>query len=114
MAKNGSETGAEIGVSAVAIPLTAERRMVNVVYSRARDLYRLAGSNKRWWLSVKAYELPAVQLSTDQLYLGPVPSPDGHHWRMAYSADWAALGPGEVVALPVDDPLVRDFEASQL
>ncbi|GEM_PF-3088991 len=91
----------------------ATRRLVTVLYSRDRDLYRLPGValSRPCWLTVRAWRYPVTQLAADAIYLGPALSPDGMHWRMAYAVSWPSIVPGESVTLPADDPLVRDYEA---
>jgi hypothetical protein len=86
-------------------------RLVTVLYSRQRDLYRVPSLHKPCWLSVKAYDLPATALAADAIYLGPSPGADGLRWRKAYSTSWRAIVPGDVATLPADDPMVRDYEA---
>jgi hypothetical protein len=82
--------------------------MVTILYSRSGDLYRVHSMEKRCWLSVKVYPLPASQLPGDELYLGPSMTADGGSWRKAYAVTWRAIWPGDRATLPADDPLVRD------
>jgi len=60
-------------------------RLVTILYSKDHDLYRVPSIDKPCWLSVKVYELPVVQLATDQIYLGSAMCANGFQWRKAYS-----------------------------
>jgi len=85
-------------------------RLVTILYSAGRDLYRIPVSNKSCWLSVKTYPLPAVALASDAIYLGPAVTADGTGWRKSYSTAWRAIVPGDHATLPGDDPMVMDYE----
>ena len=84
-------------------------RLVTILYSRDRDLYRVPSIDKPCWLSVKSYELPATQLAADAIYLGPAIGADGKHWRKAFSTGWQAIVAGDRATLPADDPMVLDY-----
>lgn len=87
-------------------------KMVTVLYSRHRDLYRVPGMDKACWLSVQTYLPPPTTLAVDVLYLGPSATADGQRWRKAYSLKWRAVMPGDQVTLPANDPLVLDYAAA--
>ena len=84
-------------------------RLVTILYSRDRDLYRVPSIDKLCWLSVKAYELPAAQLAADAIYLGPSVTADGKHWRKAFSTSWRSIVAGDRATIPADDPMVADY-----
>ena len=84
-------------------------RLVTILFSKERDLYRVPTIDKPCWLSVKVYELPATQLPPDQLYLGAATTADGLGWRKAYSSAWRSIVAGDRVTVPASD--VRDYEA---
>ena len=88
-------------------------RLVTILYSRDRDLYRVPSIDKSCWLSVKPYELPVTQLKTDALYLGSWMCANGLRWRKAFSTSWRSIIAGEPVTLPADDPLIVDYAACQ-
>ena len=64
--------------------------LVSVLYSKSGDLYRVPAMANPMWLSVQVYPLPAAELPTDNIYLGPSYTADQKAWRKAYSATWAA------------------------
>jgi hypothetical protein len=81
-----------------------------VVYSRARDLYRVSpdDTHAQMWLSVAVFPLPLpAPSSTSSSYLGPVRVVSG--WRKSYSLAWSVVLSGAVVTLPADDLLVTDY-----
>jgi hypothetical protein len=88
-------------------------RLVTILYSKDHDLYRVPAIDKPCWLSVKSYELPATQLATDAIYLGPSVTADGKRWRKAYSTSWKSIIAGDRVTVPADDPMVVDYAARQ-
>jgi hypothetical protein len=88
-------------------------KLVTVLYSQGRDLYRIPSIERVCWLSVKVYPLPATMLARDEVYLGPSVTGDGLGWRKSYAIDWRAILGGDCVTLPADDPMVRDYEAFQ-
>ena len=85
--------------------------LVTILYSKDRDLYRVPAIDKPCWLSVKTYELPAVQLQPDRIYLGPSIAADGKAWRKAFALTWRSIIAGASVAVPADDPMVLDYAA---
>ena len=89
-------------------------RLVTIVYSIGRDLYRAPSIGNHCWLSVTVYELPAPQDITTTLYLGPSLTADKKAWRKAYLGTWAAIIPGDQVTLPADDPMVLDYAAIKI
>jgi hypothetical protein len=84
-------------------------RLVTVLYSQGRDLYRVPSLDKPCWLSVKVYDLPATQLPADAIYLGAATSASGNGWRKAYARIWRSIIAGDSVTLPADDPMVVDY-----
>jgi hypothetical protein len=90
----------------------ASVRLVTILYSKDHDLYRVPSIDKPCWLSVKAYELPVVQLAADQIYLGGAMCANGLQWRKAYSTSWRSIIAGDRVAVPADDPIVVDYQCA--
>jgi hypothetical protein len=88
-------------------------RLVTILYSLGRDVYRVPTIDKGCWLSVAAYELPPKQLAIGAFYLGPSISADGKHWRKTFSTDWKFIVAGDPVTVPVSDPMVVDYAACQ-
>ena len=86
-------------------------RLVTVLYSKNRDLYRVPSMDKPCWLSVKVYEFPAPQLSADAIYLGTATTAKRMGWRKAYAGIWNAIVAGDSVTVPADDPMVIDYAA---
>jgi hypothetical protein len=86
-------------------------RLVTILYSHNREVYRAPAIDKPCWLSVKVYDLPVTQLAADAIYLGPSTTADGLRWRKAYSRSWCAIVSGNSVPLPADDAMVRDYQA---
>jgi len=87
--------------------------LASVLYSQGGDLYQVPAMNKPIWLSVQPYRfLPATDLVTDQIYLGPAVTADGEAWRKAYSTGWKAIQPGAAATLPASDRLVVDYAAA--
>ena len=87
-------------------------RLVTVLFSRERDLYRVPSIDKPVWLSVKVYEMAATTLRTGGInlgYLGAATTADGIGWRKAYSAMWRSIMAGDRVTVPASDPMVLDF-----
>jgi hypothetical protein len=87
-------------------------RLVTILYSKDHDLYRVPAIDKPCWLSVKSYELPATQLATDAIYLGPSISADSKHWRKTFSTSWRSIVAGDRATIPADDPMVMDYCAA--
>ena len=114
MAKVRSINGEDVPiVEGSNVPIINEEsggvRLVTILYSKDRDLYRMPAIDKPCWLTVKTYELPATQLAADAIYLGPSISADGKHWRKAFSSSWRSILTGDRVAIPADDPMVMDY-----
>jgi len=86
-------------------------RLVTILYSRSRDLYRVPSIDKPCWLSVATYPMPLTQLPPDAIYFGPSMTADGLGWRKAYATAWRAILPGDHATVPADDPLVLDYAA---
>lgn len=90
----------------------AEVKLVTIVYSRGRDLYRVApyDAAKQMWLSVAKFPLPMPVAAGPRLpYLGAIACTSG--WRKAYSVDWSVIQPGLAATLPTTDELVVDYVA---
>jgi hypothetical protein len=87
-------------------------RLVTILYSSGRDLYRVPSMDKPCWLSAKVYPLPAAELAGDTIYLGPSVTADGKAWRKAYSTVWRSIVPGKHATVPADDPMVLDYAAA--
>lgn len=85
----------------------------SVIYTAARDLYRLTASSDQYWLSVT---LDAVKSTRrpNGIYLGSARTADQQAWRKAYALTWSAAIPGDIVTIPANDPLVLDYQGSQL
>jgi hypothetical protein len=93
---------------------TTEVKLLTIVYSRGRDLYRVApyDAAKQMWLSVAKFPLPVPAASGPRLpYLGAILCPGG--WRKAYSVDWSVIQPGLAATLPATDELVVDYAAAK-
>jgi hypothetical protein len=97
-------------------------RLVTILYSAGRDLYRVPAIEKPCWLSVKVYPLPAAEnyaqaalaaagFGPDETYLGASVTADGKGWRKAYAITWRAIVAGVHVTIPADDPMVLDYAA---
>ena len=86
-------------------------RLVTILYSRSRDLYRVPSIDKPCWLSVMAYPMPMTQLPPDAIYFGPSMTADGLLWRKAYASAWRTILPGDHATVPADDPMVLDYAA---
>jgi hypothetical protein len=89
-------------------------RLVTVLYSLSKDLYRIPSIEKVCWLSVKVYPLPQSTLRRDDIYLGASITADGQGWRKAYAIRWRAIVQGDCVTIPVDDPMVKDYQAFEV
>ncbi len=93
---------------------SAAIKLVTIVYSRGRDLYRVApyDAAKQMWLSVAKFALPMPAASGPRLpYLGAILCATG--WRKAYSVDWSVIQPGLAATLPATDELVVDYTAAE-
>ena len=86
-------------------------RLVTILYSHNREVYRVPAIDKPCWLSVKVYDLPVTQLAADAIYFGPSTTADGVGWRKAYARSWRSIVAGNSVPLPADDAMVRDYQA---
>jgi hypothetical protein len=86
-------------------------KLVTILYSRSRDLYRVLAMERPCWLSVSVYELPAPELPADGIYLGAAKTADGLGWRKAYARTWQAIIAGEQATVPADDRIVSDYKA---
>ena len=89
-------------------------KLLSVVYSRGRDLYRVApyDATKQMWLSVVKFLLPMPAASGPRMpYLGAIRCGSG--WRKAYSVDWSVIQPGLGATLPATDELVVDYAAAE-
>jgi hypothetical protein len=89
--------------------------VVTILYSRGRDLYRVApyDVSKQMWLSVAKFPLPLPAASSVRTpYLGAIQCAGG--WRKAYSVEWSVIQPGLSAALPATDELVIDYAAAAL
>jgi hypothetical protein len=92
----------------------AEIKLLTIVYSRGRDLYRVApyDAAKRMWLSVAKFPPPLPAASGPRLpYLGAILCSGG--WRKAYSVEWSVIQPGLAATLPATDELVVDYVAAE-
>jgi hypothetical protein len=89
-------------------------KLVSLLYSQQHILYRIPSMARGHWLSVKVYPLPESTERRDEIYLGPSLTADGQGWRKAYSAVWCAILQGDVVTVPEDDPMVRDYAAFEI
>ena len=89
-------------------------KVMTVIYSHGRDLYRVATyeATKRIWLSVAKFPLPMPEpLAPRTPYLGAIRC--GAGWRKAYSIDWSVVQPGITSTLPATDELVVDYAAAE-
>lgn len=86
-------------------------RLVSVLFSKERDLYRVPTIAQPVWLSVKIYDPPPVKLPADAIYLGAAITADGIGWRKAYSTAWRSIIAGDKVTVPASDPMVVDYES---
>jgi hypothetical protein len=112
MAKRSEDISASAADSAPSIAADESgTRLVSILFSKERDLYRVPTIDKPCWLSVKVYDLPATQLPADAIYLGPVTTANRMGWRKAYSTSWKSIVAGDRVTLPASDPMVTDYEA---
>lgn len=82
--------------------------LVTVLYSMARDVYRVPSMGKPVWLSVHRFS-DAETPHDDVFYAISVGADEGT-WRKAYK-DSPVIVPGDHVTLPADDVLVKDYAA---
>jgi hypothetical protein len=80
-------------------------RLMTVLYSQHRDLYKLPALGKDFWMSVER------RLVINQVMApGTAKSADGTARRRVYH-NWSSIVPGITVALPETDALVADYVA---
>lgn len=84
-------------------------RMASILYSAGRDLYRLPDTGKAFWLSVTVHPLPMPEFGHGKNHLGGVMTADAKGWRSIYDVSWSVILPGDVVSVPEDDPLIKDY-----
>jgi hypothetical protein len=82
------------------------RRMVTILYSLHRDIYKLPHAGKDLWLSVEVYPLADFGRKSGS-GVGAIKTSNGG-WRRAYR-NWGIIQPGATATIPADDMMASDY-----